>query len=582
MKKQLAAAAALGVGFAVHAATWMGTSGNDWNNAGNWDTMPLDVDLYINTAQGCPVIDANQTFTPANIFLASGAGSSGRVDHLAGIARTGDGGWMWIGDVGGRGVYNLADATGEGGRYTELAEGSGSLYVGGTTRDGTLFIGVNGTGILNVNTSGSIDANDIELGNNGAGSGTINLDNGFINVVQNLEVGGDRWANAQGANYFNISGGRVHVGNELWIGGWGTGTARQSGGDILTEGWFVVGRNGVGTYTLEEGTLSVANSVVGAFATLGSFAGSQGTLNVSGGTLQTGEGRKMLIGEGGEGIVVISGTGHVIVNNNEIGSGFRLGALARGRGTVHLNGGVLEVPYIAQGDGTGEFNFNGGTLKVADAHDGSNNLMVGLDHAYVKPGGAILDTNGKDVALGQALLDGSGGGGLTKLGEGVLTLQGVNTYTGDTEINEGVLALTGVVAGNVNVASGASVRGSGTVGGDLKLASGTTLEFSPAGSLSVNGTVLVDSGFGVDDLGVSEWENVENGTYTVVDGFVDMSAVENVGAKNAYSISRHRCAYFADGGLQLVVDRKAAGVGMLGFFSVGLLLIPFFVREKSA
>ena len=36
----------------------------------------------------------------------------------------------------------------------------------------------------------------------------------------------------------------------------------------------------------------------------------------------------------------------------------------------------------------------------------------------------------------------TGPGGLTKIGQGLLTLNALNTYTGDTTVNDGTLAMT--------------------------------------------------------------------------------------------------------------------------------------------
>ena len=137
-----------------------------------------------------------------------------------------------------------------------------------------------------------------------------------------------------------------------------------------------------------------------------------------------------------------------------------------------LSGGVLNVsgvinvaafaptgPSPALG-GTGNgwapvFNFDGGTMRASqsdstDAGDisrGWNHLMGNLWHAYVKAGGAIIDTDGHACSINQPLehdptLDVDPDGGLLKLGTGTLTLLQTNTYTGPTVVTNGTLRLT--------------------------------------------------------------------------------------------------------------------------------------------
>ena len=72
--------------------------------------------------------------------------------------------------------------------------------------------------------------------------------------------------------------------------------------------------------------------------------------------------------------------------------------------------------------------------------------MGGLTAAYVQSGGARIDSNGRNIAVAQALLNSGTGGGLTKLGNGTLTLKGANTYTGPTAITAGTLTVTGSLA----------------------------------------------------------------------------------------------------------------------------------------
>ena len=125
---------------------------------------------------------------------------------------------------------------------------------------------------------------------------------------------------------------------------------------------------------------------------------------------------------------------------------FGTGAATAAGGTYNLNGGTLTAQVVSRDIyGNATFDFNGGTLKPGAA---SATFMQGLTVASVQAGGAIIDTTGFDVTVGQALLTGaSPDGGLTKKGSNTLTLSGANTYTGLTTVNAGTLEL-GVNAQN--------------------------------------------------------------------------------------------------------------------------------------
>jgi autotransporter-associated beta strand protein len=144
-----------------------------------------------------------------------------------------------------------------------------------------------------------------------------------------------------------------------------------------------------------------------------------------------------------------------------------------------LPGGVLEVSGV-QSDtnypGESLLNFNGGTLR---ANAASTNFLGGLTNAFVLNGGAILDSSNYSITVTQPLLQG-GSGGLTKTGNGVLTLNSINTYTNTTLVSAGTLAGTGTIAGPLTVGANGSLApgdagiGTLTVNGALSLAAGCT------------------------------------------------------------------------------------------------------------
>ena len=109
---------------------------------------------------------------------------------------------------------------------------------------------------------------------------------------------------------------------------------------------------------------------------------------------------------------------------------------------------------------------NSGTLDLNGNSPTFGNL-TGSGGVITNSGGSAtltVDTPNNPSYAGSI----QGGGQLQfmKNGSGTFTLAGVNTYSGDTNINNGTLSVTGSLSssGNVIVNSGGTLAGTGTVG----------------------------------------------------------------------------------------------------------------------
>jgi autotransporter-associated beta strand protein len=242
----------------------------------------------------------------------------------------------------------------------------------------------------------------------------------------------------------------------LVIGG-GNGTT----GAVTIAGGTLVIRNGAQTQVPSVGGLLVGNASAGGAV--------QATLTLSGGNLiftnATGSGYSVMsvLYRGGStngGPITNFAHGTFTINSGSTATieriffGFNTAdTAAQSTGTINLNaGGTLSTRNISGRDGdasqmTSLLNFNGGTLRVlganiaspttpfiTDAGTGSN-LTVN-----VQSGGAVIDTAGFNATIAKGLLNGGGGGGLTKNGLATLTLSQTNTYTGATVVNGGGLS----------------------------------------------------------------------------------------------------------------------------------------------
>lgn len=182
---------------------------------------------------------------------------------------------------------------------------------------------------------------------------------------------------------------------------------------------------------------------------------------------------------------IISGSGNLVKTGTGVLS---LNGVNTYTGTTTVTGGFLALSSDqGLGRSGSRVTLNGGGLRF-DA-DGSH-LNTGRPF-YLGARGGTLDTGVHNVEFGQIL---SGAGFLTKVGDGVLTLSGANTYTGGTFINEGTLTISadnnlGAATGGLTFGGDGSLRFDAA---DLDLASTRTVTMAGIGAIDTqayNGAV---------------------------------------------------------------------------------------------
>jgi YVTN family beta-propeller protein/autotransporter-associated beta strand protein len=163
--------------------------------------------------------------------------------------------------------------------------------------------------------------------------------------------------------------------------------------------------------------------------------------------------------------------------------------LAAGLTFTARTSGALACTLASGASGSFGPVFTGGTLQLAGANI-SSALPITLQAA-----GGTFDTNGNTATLSGVI---SGPGALTKIGAGVLTLSGINTYTGTTTLNAGALIVNGSIASSslTTVNSGAALLGGGTVGSTVVNARGFLVPgpVGTPGTMTVAGNLAFQSG----------------------------------------------------------------------------------------
>jgi autotransporter-associated beta strand protein len=237
------------------------------------------------------------------------------------------------------------------------------------------------------------------------------------------------------------------------------------------------------------GSAAGGTSVSGALR-LNNVAVGAEPISLGGGSL-TGIGVASLAGN-----ITLTGSSTIVSTDSFTLTG-SIGQSGGARALTKTGGGIL----ILQGTGgyTGATNVNLGTLRV-----GSSANTIHDQSAVSVASSAVLDLNGFNEAIGNLSGAGSvllgagsltlggdsaaanfsgtvsGAGGIGKVGTGAQTLSGANTYSGGTTVLGGKLMVnntsgSGTGPGAVSVTSGATLGGSGIIGGLTTLRAGATL-----------------------------------------------------------------------------------------------------------
>ncbi|MES2920137.1 MAG: autotransporter-associated beta strand repeat-containing protein [Verrucomicrobiota bacterium] len=224
------------------------------------------------------------------------------------------------------------------------------------------------------------------------------------------------------------------------------------------------------------------------------------------------------------------------ITNTEVGAGYV------SIPTVSFTGGTFSTPGdppIATVRVKGLLTFDGGTLRT-NAGITSNRATV------LEAGGGTINTNTFNSTLSGVV---NGGGSLTKIGTGKLSLTGMNTHTGDTIVTAGILSVNGtsitntakltVTAGQVEVIANETV---GTlVLGVTQQAAGTTYGATGSGAAVINDTYFIGPGkitVAGAPTGYAAWASTNAGNQTANLDF------DNDGVKNGTEYFMNSAAGF--------------------------------------
>ncbi len=339
----------------------------------------------------------------------------------------------------------------------------------------------------------------------------------------------------------------------------GGGTIVVSGGSVLTTGPDSPGIYSTGDITVSAATISatgsesaviegensitltdssLASSMEGKWGVMiyqsmsGDATGTRGVFTMTGGSLaNTAATGPLFFVTNSTGVITLSGVAVVA------GSGTLLEAGATTRwGTSGHNGGHAELTAEGEtlvGDLVADDDISsivvtlaeGTTLRGAvDAADltldatsawevTASSVLGALESAGTIGGAGTVSASSVTLRGGTVSAALTGPGGLTKTTATTATLAGANSYTGATHVAGGTLDLTGSLASSeVSVASGAALAGTGTMSGNLSLASGAGLVLRGSGHLTVGGDLAASGTVMV----VAAADPLPAGTYTLL------------------------------------------------------------------
>ncbi|MCB1106482.1 MAG: autotransporter domain-containing protein [Chlamydiia bacterium] len=177
-------------------------------------------------------------------------------------------------------------------------------------------------------------------------------------------------------------------------------------------------------------------------------------------------------------------------------------------GLLTISEGIYSAATNTQLGGGPTLVLRGATLQARDSF--STNKELRLDPIPLVPNIEVL--TGKSLTLTGTVADNAGAAQLNKTGGGTLLLNGINTYSGPTNVQEGILSVNSALPSIVNIAAGARLKGIGSTGAvtnDGIIAPGNSIGSMTVASYTHNAGATFE--LEINAAGAGDVLNVTNG-----------------------------------------------------------------------